>query len=293
MTRQLRVLMIGAHPDDCDILSGGTALRYARAGHAVKFLALCNGCGGHQSMAPDDLARRRQLETQAVARLAGIDYEVWDVPDCELMATLENRRRLVRDIRAFRPDVIFTSRPNDYHADHRNAAILMQDAGYLLIVPNFCPEAPALLRMPVVLFFYDRFQNPPFRPDLMVPIDDLIEDKYALLHCHTSQMYEWLPFTRGSLDQVPAGDAARLEWLHGPRLPRDGTVPDASLLGQATASPVAEIREATPAIKYREFLVQRFGEAGRRVLFAEAFAVSEYGTPLTPGLARELFPFLG
>ena len=271
MTRQLRVLMIGAHPDDCDILSGGIALRYARAGHAVKFLALCNGCGGHQSMAPDDLARRRQLETQAVARLAGIEYEVWDVPDCELMATLENRRRLVRDIRAFRPDVIFTSRPNDYHADHRNAAILMQDAGYLLIVPNFCPEAPALLRMPVVLFFYDRFQNPPFRPDLMVPIDDLIEDKYALLHCHTSQMYEWLPWVdHVDPETIPSGETERLRWLAGTRFGTNGML---------------------YADRFRQELVQKYGDAGERATHAEALERCEYGAQLADKELSALFPF--
>jgi len=292
MTRQIRVLMIGPHPDDCDIRCSGTALRYAKAGHAVKFVSLCNGCGGHQSMAPEAIARRRYLETQEVARRAGIEYEVWDIPDCEIMPDLDTRKRLIRSIRAFRPDVIFSCRPNDYHADHRNAAILMQDASYLLIVPNLCPEVPALRKMPVVLYFYDGFQNPPFRPDLMVPIDDLIEEKFALLHCHTSQMYEWLPFTRGTLDQVPQDAAARFEWLHGIRLPRDGSVPDERILKVVQPTPVSEYREATPAVKYRDDLVRRFGERGRRILFAEAFAVCEYGTPLTPELERELFPFL-
>lgn len=292
MARQIRVLMVGPHPDDCDIRCGGTALRYAKAGHVVKFLSLCNGCGGHQTMAPQELTRRRYLETQEVARRAGIEYEVWDIPDCEIMPDLETRKRLIRSIRAFRPEVIFSCRPNDYHADHRNAGILMQDASYLLIVPNLCPEVPALRQMPLILYFYDGFQNPPFRPDVMVPIDDLIEEKFALLHCHTSQMYEWLPFTRGTLDRVPRDDAARFEWLHGIRLPRDGSVPDESILKVSQPTPMSEYREATAAVKYREFLVGRFGACGRRILFAEAFAVCEYGTPLTPARERELFPFL-
>lgn len=188
--KKIRAMMIGAHPDDCDFRCGGLALRYAQAGHSVKFLAMVDGSGGHQTMAPADIARRRRAETQAVARLAGIDYEVWDLTDCELTADLETRKRLTRSIRAFRPDVIFCSRPNDYHADHRNASLLVQDASYLLIVPHFCPESPALREMPVIMHFYDRFQNPPFSPDIMVDITDVMWNKFRAVGRHVSQMYE-------------------------------------------------------------------------------------------------------
>ena len=56
--KEIRAMFIGAHPDDCDIRCGGLALKYARAGHKVKFLSLCNGNGGHYSLSPDELAKR-------------------------------------------------------------------------------------------------------------------------------------------------------------------------------------------------------------------------------------------
>lgn len=288
--KKIRAMMIGAHPDDCDFRCGGLALRYAQAGHSVKFLAMVDGSGGHQTMAPADIARRRRAETQAVARLAGIDYEVWDLTDCELTADLETRKRLTRSIRAFRPDVIFCSRPNDYHADHRNASLLVQDASYLLIVPHFCPESPALREMPVIMHFYDRFQNPPFSPDIMVDITDVIEDKFRMLDCHVSQMYEWLPYTKGTLDTVPTDPVQRLEWLHQPRVPRDGKLDDL-LLTRDYQGQAGEYREAAPAALYRNKLVERYGERGREILFAEAFSLCEYGRPLTRELEQELFPF--
>lgn len=128
MEKQLKVLMIGAHLDDNDFEGGGTALKYINAGHQVYFLSMCNGCGGHHENTPEMIAKRRYNEAQNAAKVAGLKYDVWDINDCELTADLETRKKLVRYIREFNPDVIFSHRTNDYHADHRNAAMLLQDA---------------------------------------------------------------------------------------------------------------------------------------------------------------------
>ena len=210
--QQIRAMMIGAHPDDCDFRCGGLALKYAQAGHKVKFLSMCDGSGGHHIMEPAEIAARRKAETQEVARIAGIEYEVWDICDCELMADLDTRKRLVRTIRQFKPDIIFASRPNDYHADHRNAAVLVQDASYLLIVPGFCPEVPAMRKMPTILYCWDHFMHPPFEADVVIGIDDVIDDKFRMFHCHTSQVYEWLPFSYGQDDPIPTDPEERLRW---------------------------------------------------------------------------------
>jgi len=281
-------MMIGAHPDDCDFRCGGLALKYARAGHKVKFLAMCNGSGGHHILSSEEIAKRRRGESQAVAEFANIEYDVWeDSPDCELYADLQTRARLVREIRKFNPDIIFCSRPNDYHADHRNASILVQDASYLLIVPHYCPDVPAMEKTPTILYFYDHFQNPPFQADIAVDIDDVIDDKFYMLSLHESQVYEWLPFTKGTLDQVPETAEARLEWLHEPRIPRDGTPIDEAFLSKSLIGAQSEYREAKPAVVNRAQLVQRYGEAGAKTLFAEVFGSCEYGAPYSD----ELIPF--
>ena len=291
MAKQIRAMMIGAHPDDLDFRVGGLAVKYAQAGHKVKFLAMCNGSGGHHIMSPKEIADRRYGETQRVAELAGIEYDVWrDSEDCELMPDLETRKRLVREIRKFNPDVIFCSRPNDYHPDHRSASQLVQDASYVVIVPHFCPDVPAMKKAPVILHFYDHFQNPPFQPDLLINVEDVIDIKFQMQAMHESQMFEWLPYTKGTLDQVPADPAERMEWIRQPRIPRDGTL-DESMLTKNLIGQPSEYREAVPAVKYRDLLIKRYGEAGKDIYFAECFSVCEYGSPLTEEAEKELFPF--
>ena len=290
MEKQIRAMMIGAHPDDCDFRYGGIALKYAALGHKVKFLAMVNGCGGHHELKPAEIAARRKKETEAVAKMAGIEYDVWDIPDCELTADVETRKRLTGEIRKFNPDIIFCCRPNDYHADHRNASLLVQDASYLLIVPNFCPEVPAMKKMPVIMFFSDRFKNPPFVPDVIVPIDEVLDKKYEMYNCHVSQVYEWLPYTHGELDRVPTGEAERMEWYRGPRIPRDRVLTLEELTPYKTQNH-SEYSEALDAAKFRDLLIRQYGEAGKHFLFAEAFQLSEYGTPLDAENIKTLFPF--
>ncbi len=291
MDRKLRIMVIGAHPDDCDFQCGGLALKYLEAGHTVKFLSMCNGSGGHQTMTSEETAARRYGEMQAVAKYAGLEYEVWDVEDCELMADLETRKRLVRCIRKFNPDMIFACRSNDYHADHRNCGVLVQDASYLLIVPHFCPDVPAMKEMPVIMHYYDRFQNPPFRADVVVSIDDVYARKVEMESLHTSQMFEWLPYTHGTLAQVPEGKEARLQWMREPTVPRDKPL-DESILSVPFKMTSSEVRNAIPTVKYRDKLVERYGEeAGMKVLFSEALCLCEYGKPLTQEAMKEFFPF--
>ena len=282
--------MIGAHLDDNDFRGGGTALKYLQNGHSVRFLSMCNGSGGHHKHTPAEIVARRYQESQAVAKLTGLEYDVWDVNDCELMADMDTRNRLVRYIREYAPDIIFTHRNNDYHADHRNAALLVQDASYLLIVPNYCPDAPAMKKMPVIMYFYDRFQHPMFTPDVAVAIDDVIDQKFEMLNCHVSQIYEWLPYTYGDLDEVPQGEKERLEWYRSPRVPRDRMLSLEELQSQQFDRQT-EYYDATQAAKYRDLLISRYGEDGKTVIFAEAFETSEYGTPLTHADRDILFPF--
>ncbi len=290
MSKKLKVLMIGAHLDDNDFCGGGLALKYLKDGHSVRFLSMCNGNGGHHIHTPDEIAARRYNEAQAVAALTGLEYDVWNINDCELVADLETRKKLVRYIREYNPDIIFSHRTNDYHADHRNAALLVQDASYLLIVPNFCPEVKAMEKMPVIMFFWDKFKSPEFKPDIIVPIDDVIDQKFEMFNCHVSQVYEWLPYTYGIIDQVPADESKRLEWLRGPRLPRDRVI-TLEVLQQYATPNHSEYREARATALYPELLRELYGEKADKILFSEAFMLSEYGSPLTKENVDILFPF--
>src|SRR6185369_8665658 len=125
-TPKLRVIAFGAHPDDCDIRASGTAALFAALGHAVKLVAVTNGDVGHQTLTGVALAKRRLGEAKESARRLGIEYEVLDNHDGELLPTLEVRKQIIRQIRQWNADIVLAPRPNDYHPDHRYTGVLVQ-----------------------------------------------------------------------------------------------------------------------------------------------------------------------
>jgi LmbE family N-acetylglucosaminyl deacetylase len=267
-----RILAIGAHPDDCDIKAGGTAAKWRALGYTVQFVSLCDGAAGHQTLSGPALAERRRAEARAAGQVIGAAYEVLDFPDGELQASLEARRRVIRLVRSFRPDLLLTHRPTDYHPDHCATGLLVQEAAYLLTVPAVCPDTPHLERSPVILHFSDAFKKPcRFEPHVVVDIGKELDQLVTMLHCHASQFYEWLPYNAGYLDQVPDGEPARRGWL-ARRI-------------RSRIRPLAD--------RYRERVLQVYGpEVGAGVEFIEAFEVSEYGAPLDSAACARLFPFL-
>ena len=216
--KPLRILMIGAHPDDCDIKSGGTAALFAKMGHEVKFLSITNGDAGHMEMGGGMLAKRRYAETQEVAKRLGIKYDVLDNHDGELLPTLEIRLDVIRKIREWGADVVISHRPNDYHPDHRYTGVLVQDAAFMVGVPNIAADTPPLRKNPVFLYYQDNFQKPnPFSPDIVIDITSVIDQKIYALDAHVSQFYEWLPWIGNEKDVIPEGKEERISWLKSKR----------------------------------------------------------------------------
>ncbi|NHE58355.1 PIG-L deacetylase family protein [Cyclobacterium plantarum] len=266
----LRIIMIGAHPDDCDIKGGGTASLFVAMGHKVKFVSVTNGDAGHMEEGGGMLAKRRIAETQEVARRLGVEYDVLDNHDGELLPTLEIRLQIIRKIREWDADVVIAPRPNDYHPDHRYTGVLVQDAAYMVGVPNIAPDTPALDKNPVFLYFQDHFQKPnPFEPHVAIDISSVIDKKIDGMDAHESQFYEWLPWIGGYADEVPEGKEARKEWLKGKRF---GSI--------------------SPAVRLS--LAKWYGaERAKEVQYAEAFEVCEYGSQPSDEELKKLFPMLG
>lgn len=267
--KKLNIIIIGAHPDDPD-KAGGTAYKWARLGHNVMMVSLTNGDAGHQTIPPDQLAKIRREEARRAGEVIGVKYITLDNHDGQLMPTYENRLQVIRLIREAKADIVIFPRPYDYHPDHRYTGVLVLDAAYMVTVPRILPEVPFLEKNPMFLFMSDGFIHPePFKADICIPIDDVIEKKLDMYHQHTSQMYEWLPFNRGDLDQVPKGDKERREWLGKTR---------------AIGS------EAAP---FRMDLIRQFGdEKGCKIKYCEAYQDSGYGTRLTKENMYYYFPFL-
>lgn len=268
----LRILILGAHPDDADLKAGGCATKWRAAGHTVKMVSMTDGRSGHHLQWGDALVQRRRAEARAAGALIGAEYEVWDFPDGRLQPTIEAREHVIRCIRTFQPDAILTHRLNDYHPDHRYTAQLVQDSAYLITVPAICPDVPALPCNPVILYFSDTFRKPtPFQPQVVVDIGAELPRLIDLVDCHVSQVYEWLPFNAGHLIEVPTPPAARKAWL-GERL-------------RQRIRPLAD--------RFRELVIKTYGgEYGPQVTYIEAYEVSEVGAPLDLATRDRLFPFL-
>jgi hypothetical protein len=147
----------------------------------------------------------------------------------------------------------------------------MQDAAYMVVVPNVAPDTPALRKNPVFLYYQDNFQRPnPFRPDVAVDIDSVVDLKLAALDSHVSQVYEWLPWVDGKLGDVPNDTVARKVWLRNTWLERS----------------------INPNV--RAALVKWYGpEKGNAVQHAEAFEICEYGTQPDEARLKQIFPMLG
>ena len=269
---QLRIIAFGAHPDDCEIRAGGVAAMWSDLGHKVKFISTTNGDIGHWKIAGGPLAKRRTAEVEAAAKVLGIDTQVLDIHDGEIMPTLENRKLFTKLIREQKADIVFTPRTNDYHPDHRYTGVLVQDAAYMVTVPFFCPDVPPLKKNPVFLYFSDRFQKPnPFEPDIVVSIDSVIEKKLDALSLLDSQFIE------------------------GGCGGHEGLVPKNEKELQEARKRVREAfrsRFKSVANKYRDKLIELYGEEkGRKVKYAEAFEVCEYGSRPSHQQLKKMFPF--
>lgn len=184
--------------------------------------------------------------------------------------TLENRFEVIRRIREWKADIVIAPRTNDYHPDHRYTGVLVQDAAYMVIVPNVLSSVPPLVDNPLFLYVSDGFQRPnPFRPDIVVDISTVFEKKVNALDAHVSQFYEWLAWTEHDTTVPPVG-ADRKKWL---------------------TKRMAAYHVISPA--YRASLEKWYGkDKAAKATQAEAFEICEYG--MSPGEEdiRRLFPML-
>lgn len=269
---KLRIICFGAHPDDCELQAGGTAMLWAQHGHHVLFVSVSNGDIGHWREAGGPLARRRREEVAKAHGILGIQGVILDIHDGEVLPTVENRRSITRLIRQWKADVVISHRPNDYHPDHRYSGVLVQDAAYMVTVPFFCPDVPALKNNPAFFYFPDRFQKPnPFKPDVIVNVDAVMDKKLDALAVMESQFYEG--GANGSAELIPS-EPAKQKVRH--QQVRDGFAKRNQALADRFRAQLSEWypQDKSAAVKH-----------------AEAFELCEYGAQPDKAQLKKLFPF--
>ncbi|MSR59101.1 MAG: PIG-L family deacetylase [Planctomycetaceae bacterium] len=268
----LRLLILGAHPDDCEYHAGGLAAIYREAGHAVKMVSVTNGESGHFEISGEKLAAIRRDEARVAAAVIDAESAVWEHPDGRLLPMIELREQVIREIRRYRPDLVLTHRPNDYHPDHRAVGQAVQDASYLVTVPPICPDVPHLRHDPVVGYLPDLFTKPTrLAGDVVIDVTDRLDAIVRMLAAHRSQFFEWLPYHAGRQDEVPIDDSAQRAWL------RDWYLEKIRRFAQI----------------YRKELIATYGsDRGAAIEYCEVFEISEYAAPLDAAARQRLFWFV-
>lgn len=269
-TAPLRIIAFGAHPDDAELKASGVAALWASQGHKVKFVSMTNGDIGHFEQAGAPLANRRRAEVEECARILGIETEVLDIHDGELEPTLENRKKVARLIRDWQADIVLFHRPYDYHADHRYVGVLVEDAAVLVVAPFFTPDTPPTKRNPIFLYYSDNFQKPyPFEPTIVVGIDEVADKKWNCVSAMPSQFGDQHSWQASTMLNVPQGERERKDFLLSQFMKRNVYVAD----------------------KYRARLVELYGkDRGRKIKYAEAFELCQYGRQPSLEELKQLFP---
>lgn len=268
--RPLRIIAFGAHPDDAELKASGVAALWAAAGHKVKFVAMTNGDVGHFESAGGPLANRRKAEVGECAKILGIETQVLDIHDGELMPSLENRRTVSRLIRDWQADIVMGHRPYDYHPDHRYTGVLMDDSAVVVVAPFFVPDTKPVARNPVFLYYSDNFQDPkPFTPSVVVGIDAVADKKWQCVGAMPSQFGDKDSWQARTIPNVPQGDRERAAFLLD----------------------IVKKRNIAVADQYRDRLVALYGEdRGRKIQYAEAFQLGQYGRQAPAGELKAMFP---
>ena len=183
----MRILAIGAHPDDIELQCAGTLALYKRQGHEVFMAVATNGDMGNFDVPPAELAAIREAEFKAACAVIGAEPIWMGFPDEKLENTLANRLAFVDLIRSADPDLVITHGPDDYHPDHRYTHQLVWDALPLAGVGSLATAHPATARQ-VTLYFMDNVGGIGFQPTEFVDITETIEAKKAALAKHASQL---------------------------------------------------------------------------------------------------------
>jgi LmbE family N-acetylglucosaminyl deacetylase len=262
--RELKVMVIFAHPDEGEIYTGGTTALYTRMGHKVKFLSLTNGDQGHYSMKPEDLAKRRYKEAMQAKHVLGIaEYEVLDYHDGALKDTPEIRKEVAGKIQSFAPDVVFTYYPAiGGHNDNMTAGWIVRGAA-----PSVTMET-----QPVYFYIRDFFTSRlSYVPHVAIDITSVWETKLQACGAHESQVVESNPYHLGILEKIKASKEAQRDYLYHNTYDFSHVTADNLVVLQKWYGP----------------------EAARKVEYVEAFEIAEFGRQIREAEVHRLMPMIG
>jgi len=244
----VHIASIHAHPDDSEILAGGTLARLATLGHRITIVTMTPGDCGSAEHSPEAIAAIRRKEAAAAAALIGASYRCAEFRDLAIFNDDPSRRRVTDLLREVSPDVILTASPVDYLCDHENTSVLVRDACFGACAPNYAAGAAQVLPRIPHLYFMDAIggadrEGRPILADFYVDIAATFATKRAMLACHESQR-AWLRKQHGIDDYLETmerwtrevGRRANCEFAEGFRRYPGHPYPQTPLLEDLLAS---------------------------------------------------------
>lgn len=186
----MKVLAIGAHPDDVEILCAGTLAKFRKQGDEVFICHVCDGNKGSKVYSSEELAKIRRNEAMESAKIIEAT-SIWaGMSDGSVVLDLESRIKIIDVIRQAAPDIIITNSPNDYHSDHLNTSRLVFEATYLAGLVLWKTKYPLVEKLPY-LYYMDTIAGVNFIPEEYVDITDTIDVKIEMMMKMKSQL-GWL-----------------------------------------------------------------------------------------------------
>ncbi|MCK4376405.1 MAG: PIG-L family deacetylase [Candidatus Brocadiae bacterium] len=190
----MKVLGVGAHPDDIEIFCGGTMAKYAERGDELTVAYVTDGQMGHPTLPPQEISAIRREEARAACDILGAEMIWLGFQDEFFFYNEESRIAFIDMIRRVGPDVIITHYPDFFSGDHTGVGQQANDAAIVVNMPNLKTQHPPV-EIPQV-YFMDAPAGVGFVPDQYVDITDTFELKKKLVSCHKSQS-EWLEWGYG------------------------------------------------------------------------------------------------
>lgn len=188
----MRVLAIGAHPDDIEFRMAGTLLKMKKRGDEIFLCIATNGNIGSYQKSKDEIAAMRKKEAQAAADFMGAELIWLDEPDEFLFDNEQTRLKFIEAVRYARPDVMFTHPPYmDYNQDHDITGYLAFQARVLATVKLIETKSPVIDHLPAMFYCTPHGMNDKYSPQYFVDITDTFDDKMKMFLCHASQQGDW------------------------------------------------------------------------------------------------------
>lgn len=245
----MRIVSIHAHPDDAEILAGGTLALLSQRNHEIVIVSLSAGDCGSTLHGPDQTASIRKTEATEAAAVIGATYRWGGFHDLAIFNDDASRRRVTGLIRELRPDIVLTAAPSDYLCDHEATSQLVRDACFAAPVPNYeVPTQPPPLATIPHLYFMDPIEQrdrsgSPSLADFTVNVESTFATKRTMLAKHQSQSL-WLQRQHGMADYLQqmeswtrlCGERAGILWGEGFRQYRGHPYPQQPLLQELLSS---------------------------------------------------------